>query len=104
MSLDRIDGLKRPGAQVKFLLCEFKIGPLPALDLQGIDRHLWVLNSPMMVSAPVHFPYFSCNSSFFSREVMALGSRPRIAAIFLRGVPSRYRRSNSSSCSGVQRA
>jgi protein gp37 len=37
---DRIDGLRRSSAQVKFLSCEPLIGPLPKLDLQGID---WVI-------------------------------------------------------------
>ncbi len=38
--VDRIDGLRRSGAQVKFLSCEPLIGPLPDLDLLGID---WVI-------------------------------------------------------------
>jgi protein gp37 len=38
--VDRIDGLRRSSAQVKFLSCEPLIGPLPKLDLQGID---WVI-------------------------------------------------------------
>jgi protein gp37 len=38
--VDRIEGLRRSGAQVKFLSCEPLIGPLPELDLQGID---WVI-------------------------------------------------------------
>ena len=38
--VDRIDGLRRSGAHVKFLSCEPLIGPLPNLDLQGID---WVI-------------------------------------------------------------
>ena len=46
--VDRIDGLRRSGAQVKFLSCEPLIGPLPELDLQGID---WVIVSPTRHSA-----------------------------------------------------
>lgn len=38
--LHRIDSLRRCGAAVKFLSCEPLIGPLPDLDLQGID---WVI-------------------------------------------------------------
>src|SRR5690606_35549540 len=36
----RIVGLRRSGAQVKFLSCEPLLGPLQELDLQGID---WVI-------------------------------------------------------------
>ncbi|WP_026947091.1 DUF5131 family protein [Algoriphagus marincola] len=38
--LDRIDFLRKTGARVKFLSCEPLIGPLPELNLQGID---WVI-------------------------------------------------------------
>ena len=38
--LDRIDGLRGTPAQVKFLSCEPLIGPLPGMDLLGID---WVI-------------------------------------------------------------
>jgi protein gp37 len=37
---DRIDFLRQCGARVKFLSCEPLIGPLPNLDLTGID---WVI-------------------------------------------------------------
>ncbi|MFD2573779.1 DUF5131 family protein [Spirosoma soli] len=37
---DRIDLLRQTGARVKFLSCEPLIGPLPALNLAGID---WVI-------------------------------------------------------------
>jgi protein gp37 len=36
----RIDHLRRTGARVKFLSCEPLLGPLPDLDLSGID---WVI-------------------------------------------------------------
>ncbi len=38
--MNRIDLLKQTGARVKFISCEPLIGPLPDLDLQGID---WVI-------------------------------------------------------------
>lgn len=38
--LDRIDFLRQTGAKVKFLSCEPLIGPLPNLNLSGID---WVI-------------------------------------------------------------
>jgi protein gp37 len=38
--LSRIDALRQTGAQVKFLSLEPLLGPLPNLDLQGID---WVI-------------------------------------------------------------
>jgi protein gp37 len=38
--LDRIDYLRSTGARVKFLSCEPLIGPLPNLNLKGID---WVI-------------------------------------------------------------
>jgi protein gp37 len=38
--LHRIDELRRTGADIKFLSCEPLIGPLPNLDLNGID---WVI-------------------------------------------------------------
>ncbi|GAB2493341.1 DUF5131 family protein [Algoriphagus taiwanensis] len=38
--LDRIDFLRQTGARVKFLSCEPLIGPLPNLNLNGID---WVI-------------------------------------------------------------
>ena len=38
--LDRIDDLRRTGAHVKFLSLEPPLGPLPTLNLQGID---WVI-------------------------------------------------------------
>jgi protein gp37 len=38
--LRRIDRLRRTGAHVKFLSCEPLLGPIPALDLEGID---WVV-------------------------------------------------------------
>jgi Bacteriophage protein gp37 len=38
--MDRIEYLRRSGARVKFLSCEPLIGPLPNLQLQGID---WVI-------------------------------------------------------------
>ena len=38
--LDRIDGLRDTPAHVKFLSCEPLIGPLPKLNLRGID---WVI-------------------------------------------------------------
>ena len=38
--LDRIDGLRRTPAHVKFLSCEPLIGPLPKLNLRNID---WVI-------------------------------------------------------------
>jgi protein gp37 len=38
--LHRLEGLKASEAKVKFLSCEPLIGPLPALDLTGID---WVI-------------------------------------------------------------
>lgn len=38
--LHRIDGLRSTAAQVKFLSCEPLIGPLPGMDLRGID---WVI-------------------------------------------------------------
>ncbi|MBK9289061.1 MAG: phage Gp37/Gp68 family protein [Flavobacteriales bacterium] len=38
--LHRIDGLRSTPAQVKFLSCEPLIGPLPGMDLRGID---WVI-------------------------------------------------------------
>lgn len=36
----RVDDLRRSGAAVKFLSCEPMLGPLPGLDLDGID---WVI-------------------------------------------------------------
>lgn len=36
----RIDALRKTGARVKFLSCEPLIGPLPEMDLRGID---WVI-------------------------------------------------------------
>ena len=38
--LDRIDGLRNTPAHVKFLSCEPLIGPLPGINLNGID---WVI-------------------------------------------------------------
>ncbi|MEO1055195.1 MAG: phage Gp37/Gp68 family protein [Bacteroidota bacterium] len=38
--LNRIDLLRKTGSRVKFLSCEPLIGPLPALNLKGID---WVI-------------------------------------------------------------
>jgi len=38
--LDRIDGLRNTPAHIKFLSCEPLIGPLPKLNLRGID---WVI-------------------------------------------------------------
>lgn len=38
--VERIDLLRKTGARVKFLSCEPLIGPLPALNLEGID---WVI-------------------------------------------------------------
>ena len=38
--MHRIDGLRNTPAQVKFLSCEPLIGPLPGMDLRGID---WVI-------------------------------------------------------------
>lgn len=38
--LERIDHLRATGAQVKFLSCEPLLGPLPGLDLHGIE---WVI-------------------------------------------------------------
>lgn len=35
--VDRIDDLRQTGARIKFLSCEPLLGPLPALNLQGID-------------------------------------------------------------------
>jgi protein gp37 len=38
--LDRIDDLRRTGAQIKFLSLEPLLGPLPKVNLKGID---WVI-------------------------------------------------------------
>jgi len=39
-TIDRIDHLRKIGAKVKFLSCEPLIGPLPNINLEGID---WVI-------------------------------------------------------------
>lgn len=39
-TIDRIDHLRKTSAKIKFLSCEPLIGPLPNIDLEGID---WVI-------------------------------------------------------------
>jgi len=62
---DRIDHLRRANASVKFLSLEPLLGPIPNLDLEGIDWLLSVENR-----GPVRVPWTQPGSRRFETSVM----------------------------------